>query len=295
MATVSGTNQTQGEVLIVTGMSGAGRSTAADALEDHGWYVVDNLPPQMLRPLLELAGRIDGKLPRIAAVVDVRGGEMFADLAQIVHQLREANNLRIVFLDASDDALVRRFEQVRRPHPLQADGTILDGIHEERRQVQAIRDRADVTIDTSNLNVHQLANRIADLVTEDGAPRHRTTILSFGFKYGLPVDADLVADMRFLPNPFWIDDLRSLTGEDQAVSDYVLAQEGAEEFLDAYVDALRPILAGYQRENKSHSMIAIGCTGGKHRSVAMALALGERLAQESDLRVRVRHRDLGRE
>ena len=292
---MSGTIQTQGEVLIVTGMSGAGRSTAADALEDHGWYVVDNLPPQMLRPLLELAGRIDGKLPRIAAVVDVRGGEMFADLAQIVHQLREANNLRIVFLDASDDALVRRFEQVRRPHPLQADGTILDGIHEERRQVQAIRDRSDVTIDTSNLNVHQLANRISDLVTEEGAPRHRTTILSFGFKYGLPVDADLVADMRFLPNPFWIDELRPLTGEDQEVSDYVLAQEGATEFLDAYVAALRPILAGYQRENKSHSMIAIGCTGGKHRSVAMALALGERLASESDLRVRVRHRDLGRE
>jgi len=295
VADVSGSIQTQGEVLIVTGMSGAGRSTAADALEDHGWYVVDNLPPQMLRPLLELAGRIDGKLPRIAAVVDVRGGEMFADLAQIVHNLREANNLRIVFLDASDDALVRRFEQVRRPHPLQADGTILDGIHEERRQVQAIRDRSDVTIDTSNLNVHQLANRISDLVTEDGAPRHRTTILSFGFKYGLPVDADLVADMRFLPNPFWIDELRPLTGEDQAVSDYVLEQEGAEEFLDAYVAALRPILAGYQRENKSHSMIAIGCTGGKHRSVAMALALGERLASESDLRVRVRHRDLGRE
>jgi UPF0042 nucleotide-binding protein len=276
-------------------MSGAGRSTAADALEDHGWYVVDNLPPQMLRPLLELAGRIDGKLPRIAAVVDVRGGEMFADLAQIVHQLREANNLRIVFLDASDEALVRRFEQVRRPHPLQADGTLLDGIHEERRQVQAIRDRSDVTIDTSNLNVHQLAGRISDLVLEEGAPRHRTTILSFGFKYGLPVDADLVADMRFLPNPFWIDELRSLSGEDKAVSDYVLAQEGAEEFLDAYVAALRPILAGYQRENKSHSMIAIGCTGGKHRSVAMALALGERLAAESDLRVRVRHRDLGRE
>ena len=295
MAGVSGTIPAQGEVLIVTGMSGAGRSTAADALEDHGWYVVDNLPPQMLRPLLELAGRVDGKLPRIAAVVDVRGGEMFADLALIVHQLRDANNLRILFLDASDETLVRRFEQVRRPHPLQADGTILDGIREERRQVQTSRDRSDITIDTSNLNVHQLANRISDLVLEEGSPRHRTTILSFGFKYGLPVDADLVADMRFLPNPFWVDELRPLTGEDQAVSDYVLAQPGATEFLDAYMAALRPILEGYQRENKSHSTIAIGCTGGKHRSVAMALALGERLAAESDLRVRVRHRDLGRE
>ncbi|GGD41263.1 nucleotide-binding protein [Microbacterium faecale] len=295
VASVNGATENQGELLIVTGMSGAGRTTVANALEDHGWYVVDNLPPQMLRPLLELAGRVDGQLPRVAAVVDVRGGEMFAELQSIVHQLRELGNLRIIFLDASDDVLVRRFEQVRRPHPLQGDGTILDGIREERRLVQSIRERSDVTIDTSTLNVHQLASRVSGLFDEDGAPRHRTTILSFGFKYGLPVDADLVADMRFLPNPFWDEQLRGLTGEDDAVSAFVLAQEGAEEFLDAYVAAVRPILAGYQRENKTHSTIAVGCTGGKHRSVAMARALGERLAADPDLQVRVRHRDLGRE
>lgn len=295
MTDVNGARENQGELLIVTGMSGAGRSTAANALEDRGWYVVDNLPPQMLRPLLELAGRVDGQLPRVAAVVDVRGGEMFADLQHIVRQLREVGNLRIIFLDAADDALVRRFEQVRRPHPLQADGTLLDGIREERRLVQPIRERSDVTIDTSNLNVHELASRVADLFDDDGSPRHRTTILSFGFKYGLPVDADLVADMRFLPNPFWDERLRGLTGEDRRVSDFVLAQEGATEFLDAYVAAVKPILEGYQRENKSHSTIAIGCTGGKHRSVAMALALGDRLRAIPDLQVRVRHRDLGRE
>lgn len=288
-------SETRGEVLIVTGMSGAGRSTAANALEDRGWYVVDNLPPQMLRPLLELAGRVDGQLPRVAAVVDVRGGELFADLAQIVRQLREANNLRIIFLDASDEQLVRRFEQVRRPHPLQADGTLLDGIHEERRQLQGIRERSDISIDTTQLNVHQLANRIAEMFEGEDTPRHRVTIMSFGFKYGLPPDADLVADMRFLPNPFWIDDLRGLTGEDPRVSEYVLSREGADEFLDAYVAAVRPILAGYQRENKSHSTIAIGCTGGKHRSVAMALALGDRLHGDSEVQVRVKHRDLGRE
>ncbi|WP_156759419.1 RNase adapter RapZ [Microbacterium karelineae] len=285
----------RGEILIVTGMSGAGRSTVANALEDHGWYVVDNLPPQMLSPLLELAGRVGEQLPRVAAVVDVRGGGLFADLPAAAQQLRDANNLRIVFLDASDEVLVRRFEQVRRPHPLQADGTILDGIREERRHLQAVRERSDVTIDTSNLNIHQLARRTADLFEDDDAPRHRVTILSFGFKYGLPADADLVADMRFLPNPFWNDELRNLTGEDEAVSDYVLSQPGAAEFLDAYATALGPVLDGYQRENKSHSTIAVGCTGGKHRSVAMALALGALLERLPGVQVRVRHRDLGRE
>ncbi|GAA1728575.1 RNase adapter RapZ [Microbacterium paludicola] len=284
-----------GEVLIVTGMSGAGRSTVANALEDLDWYVVDNLPPQMLRPLLDLAGRLGGQLPRVAAVVDVRGRDLFAELPAEAQAIRDSSNLRVVFLDASDDVLVRRFEAVRRPHPLQGNGTLVDGIHRERAVLAPLRESADVIIDTSRFNIHQLANRVSDLFADAEAPAHALTVQSFGFKYGLPPDADLVADMRFLPNPFWNDDLRGLTGEDSDVSEYVMAQEGASEFLDAYATALRPVLAGYQRENKRHSTVAIGCTGGKHRSVAMAIALAERLKDVPGVAVRVRHRDLGRE
>ncbi|MBF0815659.1 RNase adapter RapZ [Microbacterium paludicola] len=284
-----------GEVLIVTGMSGAGRSTVANALEDLDWYVVDNLPPQMLRPLLDLAGRLGGQLPRVAAVVDVRGRDLFAELPAEAQAIRDSSNLRVVFLDASDDVLVRRFEAVRRPHPLQGNGTLVDGIHRERAVLAPLRESADVIIDTSRFNIHQLANRVSDLFADAEAPAHALTVQSFGFKYGLPPDADLVADMRFLPNPFWNDDLRGLTGEDSDVSEYVMAQEGASEFLDAYATALRPVLAGYQRENKRHSTVAIGCTGGKHRSVAMAIALVERLKDVPGVAVRVRHRDLGRE
>ncbi|WP_203138278.1 RNase adapter RapZ [Microbacterium sp. JZ31] len=284
-----------GEVLIVTGMSGAGRSTVANALEDLDWYVVDNLPPQMLRPLLDLAGRLGGQLPRVAAVVDVRGRDLFAELPAEAQAIRDSRNLRVVFLDASDEVLVRRFEAVRRPHPLQGNGTLVDGIHRERELLSPLRESADVIIDTSRFNIHQLANRVGDLFADAEAPAHIVTVQSFGFKYGLPPDADLVADMRFLPNPFWNDDLRGLTGEESEVSDYVMTQEGAAEFLDAYATALRPVLAGYQRENKRHSTVAVGCTGGKHRSVAMAIALADRLKSVPGVSVRLRHRDLGRE
>lgn len=287
--------QETNEVLIVTGMSGAGRSTAADALEDLGWYVVDNLPPQMLKPLMELSGVASSALPRVAAVVDVRGGEMFAELPDVLRGLRDARKLRTVFLDASDDILVRRFEAVRRPHPLQGEGTIVDGIRQERRRLASVRERADIIIDTSDYNIHQLSTEVSELFSEEGEARHTLTVLSFGFKYGLPTDADLVADMRFLPNPFWRDELKALTGESPQVRDFVLAQAGATEFIDAYATALHPVLQGYQRENKRHSTIAVGCTGGKHRSVVAAIELGERLAQEDGVAVRVRHRDLGRE
>lgn len=287
--------QAAGEVLIVTGMSGAGRTTAANALEDMGWYVVDNLPPQMLRPLLEISEAAAGALPKVAAVVDVRGRDLFGALPAVTQALRGGRSLRVLFLDAADDALVRRFESVRRPHPLQADGTLLDGIHRERERLAAIREGADLIVDTTELNVHQLATRIMDLFRQAGDARHTVTVMSFGFKYGLPTDVDLVADMRFLPNPFWIPELKSRTGEDGAVRDYVLAQEGAMEFIDAYSAALRPVLEGYQRENKQHSVVAVGCTGGKHRSVVTVRELAQRLASVPGVAVRVKHRDLGRE
>ncbi len=285
----------QQEVLIVTGMSGAGRSTVGNALEDLGWYVVDNLPPQMLRPLVELVERAGTNLPKIAAVVDVRGGKLFSDLHDILESLRDGTNLRVLFLEATDAALVRRFEQVRRPHPLQEEGTILDGIAAERARMLELRESSDLIIDTSDLNIHQLATTIADAFSGGDTPGVQVTVLSFGFKYGLPTDADLVADMRFLPNPFWVPHLRGSTGLDAEVSDYVLSQEGAADFVDAYVAAVAPVLAGYQRENKRHATIAIGCTGGKHRSVAIAQIIASRLRAQPGVAVSVKHRDLGRE
>lgn len=289
------TDGEKGEFLIVTGMSGAGRTTVANALEDLGWYVVDNLPPQILRPLLDLTDMGGKALPKVAAVVDVRGRNLFDDFPGIARTLRSRGSVRVLFLDAADDVLVRRFEAVRRPHPLQGDGTLLDGIRSERTRLTPIREAADLVIDTSTLNIHQLATQVSDMFSEEGEARHRLTLLSFGFKYGLPTDVDIVADMRFLPNPFWNEELRGLTGQDEPVREYVLSREGAKEFLDAYSSALAPVLEGYQRENKSHSTIAIGCTGGKHRSVAMSEELERRLGTIPGVAVHVRHRDLGKE
>jgi len=283
------------EVLIVTGMSGAGRSTVGNALEDLGWYVVDNLPPQMLRPLVELASRVGDTLPKIAAIVDVRGGNLFSDLEQIVESLRENNPVRVLFLEATDAALVRRFEQVRRPHPLQGDGTLLDGIGAERQRMLNLRESSDIIVDTSDLNIHQLATTVQETFSDAETPGVQVTVMSFGFKYGLPTDADLVADMRFLPNPFWVPELRGSSGLDSEVSDFVFAQEGAEDFVENYTRALAPVLAGYQRENKRHATIAIGCTGGKHRSVAVAERLARLLREQPGVAVSVKHRDLGRE
>ncbi len=288
--------QRKHELLLVTGMSGAGRSTVGNALEDLGWYVVDNLPPQMLDPIADLFQLAKTPLPRLAVVIDVRGGEFFGALTDHLVTLRARGvNLRVLFLEASDSTLIRRFEQVRRPHPLQGSGTILDGITEERRRLLSVRDQADVLIDTSDLNIHQLSTRIADGFSLEHSGRLHITVMSFGFKYGTPSDADLIADMRFLPNPFWNEELRPFTGEDARVSEFVLGQTGAREFLDNYRAALRPVLAGYQTENKRYATIAIGCTGGKHRSVAMAVELSKLLSGSPGVSVSTKHRDLGRE
>jgi RNase adapter protein RapZ len=283
------------ELLIVTGMSGAGRSTVGNALEDLGWYVVDNLPPQMLRPFVELAQRAGDSLPRIAAVVDVRGGRLFSDLQQELDSLRDSVRLRVLFLEATDAVLVRRFEQVRRPHPLQGDGTPLDGIAAERERMAEIRASSDLIVDTTDLNIHQLATEVAEAFAAEGAASLRVTVESFGYKYGLPADADLVADCRFLPNPYWVPELKALTGLDEPVRDYVLGLPGAGAFLEDYARTLDTVFDGFQRENKRHVTVAIGCTGGKHRSIAMAEELGRRLREHPGVAVNVKHRDLGRE
>lgn len=284
------------ELIVVTGMSGAGRSTVGNALEDLGWYVVDNLPPQMLAPISDLFSLAKTPLPKLAVVIDVRGREFFTELLDSLSQLRgRAINLRLVFLEATDSALVKRFENVRRPHPLQADGTLLDGIAAERQQLLAVRESADIIIDTSDLNIHQLSNVASEHFSFDQAKKLRVIVESFGFKYGTPTDADLIADARFIPNPFWQEELRPFTGEDQAVSDYVLSAEGAQEFIDNYVAALKPVLKGYVNENKRYATIAIGCTGGKHRSVAVSRRIAHLLEQLPDISVTLKHRDLGRE
>ena len=282
------------EVAIVSGLSGAGRSTAAKCLEDLGWFVVDNLPPELIATMVDLGARARGGLTKIAVVLDVRSRAFTEDLASVIKDLDAAGyRPRVLFLEASDASLIRRFEANRREHPLQGGGRLADGIRTERALLSALRDEADVIVDTSNLSVHQLRDQVERGFTV--GPRSASlTVLSFGYKYGLPLDADLVIDMRFLPNPFWIPELRDLTGRDEAVASYVLSQEGAGEFLTRYVDLFKLISGGYQREGKRYLTLAVGCTGGKHRSVAVAEELGRRLAADN-LSVLVVHRDLGRE
>lgn len=288
-------------IVVLTGMSGAGRSTAANVLEDRGWYVVDNLPPQMLPQLLALhddylARLGEGPLPRLAAVVDVRSHGIFADFGSIIDDLtRTGHRPNIVFLDATDEALVRRFESVRRPHPLQGRGRLLDGILRERELLGELRSEADLIVDTSGLNVHQLSAKLSSLFEGHQRAALRIAVMSFGFKYGLPLDADVVFDMRFLPNPFWVPELRALNGRDAAVADFVLRQEGAVEFLRRASDLLATMVAGYVHEERRYVTVAVGCTGGKHRSVATADALSARLGRTDRVDTFVVHRDLGRE
>jgi len=283
------------ELVLVTGMTGAGRSTAAKALEDLGWFVVDNLPPQLLSSVVHLVGGADDEETRLAVVVDARSRWFFTELTGALDRLRESGiRPSVLFLEASDDVLVRRQEAARRPHPLQHGGRLLDGIAEEREVLATLRGDADVLIDTTSINVHQLGAKIATAFGDPSSRTLRATIVSFGFKYGIPVDADMVADMRFLPNPHWVPELRPLTGLDEAVRAYVREHPDAVAFLDSYEQLLETLTGGFVREGKRFVTIAIGCTGGKHRSVAMSEALGERLRSHG-VATLVMHRDLGRE
>lgn len=288
------TARDQIEVALVTGMSGAGRSTAAQALEDLGWFVVDNLPPSLLPATVDhVAGA--SAVTKLAVVADVRGGEMFADLQRALDQVAASGiDVRILFLEAGDNELVRRFESNRRPHPLQDEGRVLDGLARERVLLGDLRARADLVVDTSNLNVHDLRRKVDAAFDDAGHVQLRATVLSFGFKYGIPVDADYVFDVRFLPNPFWELALRDLTGLDAEVSDYVTALPAAREYLERLAGLLDLVADGYLREGKRYVTVAIGCTGGKHRSVAIAENLAVRLVKVG-VETLVVHRDLGRE
>lgn len=284
------------ELLILTGMSGAGRSTVAHALEDLGWYVVDNLPPALLPQLAEQSLDTHAAL---AVVVDVRGGKFFDELSNALATLQVTSiPYRLLFLDATDQSLVQRFESTRRPHPLQGKDRIVDGIARERAKLEEIRAQADVVIDTTNLNVHQLEKRTAEIFAEGMLSTLRINVLSFGYKYGIPVDADLVLDCRFIPNPHWIPELRPLNGLDKPVSDKVLGYEGVADFVTSYVSVVRKMIPGYFREGKKYVTIAIGCTGGKHRSVAIAEEIARQLTSASndlEISAHATHRDVGRE
>jgi UPF0042 nucleotide-binding protein len=285
------------EVLILTGMSGAGRSTVAHALEDLGWYVVDNLPPTLLSDLIKQG--VQSEIKSLAVVVDVRGGKFFDELASSLLELKKSGaNFRVAFLDASDQALVQRFESTRRPHPLQGKGRIVDGIAAEREKLQELLAQADVVIDTSNLNVHQLEKRTTEIFAQGLTQSVRVNVLSFGYKYGIPVDADLVLDCRFIPNPHWIPELRPLTGLDDKVKDNVLSNSGVSQFVQSYVSVINQMLPGYLREGKKYLTVAIGCTGGRHRSVSVAREIAAQLDGERDgflVSAHASHRDVGRE
>ena len=282
-------------IIIVTGMSGAGRSTAGNALEDAGWRVIDNLPSLLLPSLVDLAVADGGTMNRLAVVIDVRGGDSVEELAPIIESLRRRATVRVLFLDATDAELIKRFESVRRPHPLQENGTLIDGIQRERGRLETLRGISDVVVDTTGLNVHQTTTLVYDSFRSDDSADVNVVIESFGFKHGLPADADIVGDVRFLPNPFWTENLRHENGLHPDVSAFVLSQTDVDVYLDGLVLMLGATLRGYVRENKRHATIAIGCTGGKHRSVAITEELARRLEQLPVVAVTRKHRDIGRE
>jgi len=286
------------EVVVITGMSGAGRSTVAHAMEDLGWYVVDNLPPALLANLCDMAATT---VTNIAVVIDVRGRQFFDDLNVALSEIGERGIARrILFVDAADEVLIRRFESTRRPHPLQGGDRIVDGIAKERDRLREVRSIADIVIDSSSLNIHQLESKVEELFHADGSADLRVNVLSFGYKYGIPVDADLVMDCRFIPNPHWIPELRPMNGLDAPVSENVLQSKNVQEFLTRYEALFETMADGFFSEGRKYLTLAVGCTGGKHRSVAIAQELVRRLNANKiysnhTLSAASIHRDLGRE
>ncbi|PKQ24822.1 MAG: RNase adapter RapZ [Actinobacteria bacterium HGW-Actinobacteria-5] len=281
------------ELLVITGMSGAGRRTAGHALEDLGWFVVDNLPPSMLPELIDVSR--ERQFSRVAVLLDVRSRSDFRRIPAAFTTLGESGVVpQILFLDASDETIVRRQESVRRPLPLQGSGRLLDGIQKERKMLAGLRASADLVIDTTSINIHELTARVAKAFADPDETELQLTLMSFGFKNGIPIDADLVLDARFLPNPHWVPALRPQTGLAQPVSAYVLGQPDAGPFLEHALGLIGLIRPGYVREGKRHATVAIGCTGGKHRSTALVEELARRLSEQG-VRTEVVHRDLGLE
>lgn len=283
------------EITIVTGLSGAGKSIAMKSMEDLGFFCVDNLPPSLLLKMVELCSGEGTNVDHLAAVIDVRGGEFFDDLNDSLDELdRGGIPYRIIFLEADDEALLKRFKETRRSHPIHAQGGILESISRERELLQGLRGRADIVIDTSAINVHQLREQLVDLCRgEEGLALPEIAIVSFGYKYGLPLDADMVFDLRFLPNPFWVDELRDLDGNDERVQDHVLGMAESAEFLERVSSLILYLKDKFLREGRRYVTVALGCTGGKHRSVVLVNELAGRLVG-SGWRVNARHRDLQR-
>ena len=283
------------EFAVVTGMSGAGRSTAAAALEDVGWFVIDNLPAGLIMKMVEMVDRPGSGIERVALVIG-RGGsntgpEYFDDLPDVLDELRSTRKrVRVIFLDAPDEVLIRRYEGTRRRHPLAARG-VEESIADERKLLEPVRERADLMIDTGELNSNQLRSRILEAFGDDEEQLMQTSVVSFGYKHGIPLDVDLVFDCRFLPNPFWVEELRPFSGLDEPVREYVMSQPESLSFLEKVDDLLTSILPAFVREGKSYLTIAMGCTGGRHRSVALAQALADRLAGHGQA-ASVFHRDI---
>lgn len=278
-------------IVLITGMSGSGKSTAIRALEDSGWFCIDNLPVPLLPKLLELASRV-GDMPKIAVVVDAREGRFLGISPQAVEELRSQGvKVEVLFLDAQDEALIRRFSETRRRHPLSPEGSVPAGIAEERKRLSELREMAEEVIDTTSITVHELKRMIQGRFAEGGGDRLNVSVLSFGYRYGLPPQADLVVDVRFLPNPYFVPEMRERTGREADVAAYVMEREEAQGFLEKVTDMVRFLLPKYRKEGKTYLTVAVGCTGGKHRSVAFSRALVEQLGG-SEVSARVWDRDV---